>query len=328
MLKQYRNFLQALVPAGASNIISVSTTLLILASCAHHNDTIGYYKVGKPYKIAGKTYVPKEQPDYDEVGIASWYGSDFHKKATANGGTFDQGTITAAHRTLPLPCMVRVTNLKNKKTLIVMVNDRGPFAKERILDVSERAAEILGFKNSGSTKVRVEYLPAQTKRLLADMPASKKKALLAEKTNSTKDLTIADKGGLSLISSANAAEMPKVENVKNNLDAANNIGTTQANPENSIPATGQKPQNPEEKIEEINVPAHYVQAGIYSMDENARRVERNLASLGTVNITQVKLNGKILYKVNIGPILDKKLAELTLKKTINLGHPDAMLVTK
>jgi rare lipoprotein A len=127
---------------------------LMLASCAGNksekispDNYHGFYKIGTPYKIADKEFTPKEQPEYDEVGMSSWYGTDFHGKKTANGDTFDKNSLTAAHNTLPLPSMVRITNLENNKTLIVMVNDRGPFSKGRFIDVSQRAAEILGYKD-------------------------------------------------------------------------------------------------------------------------------------------------------------------------------------
>lgn len=118
----------------------------------------GIYKIGNPYKIAGKTYFPKEDTTYDNVGMASWYGEDFHKRRTANGEWYDMNALTAAHPTLPLPSYVRVTNLKNKKSLVVRVNDRGPYAHGRIIDMSKRSAEVLGFQGQGITKVRVEFL--------------------------------------------------------------------------------------------------------------------------------------------------------------------------
>ena len=118
----------------------------------------GYYKVGNPYKIAGRTYYPKEQPNYDKVGIASWYGEAFHKRKTANGEWYDMNALTAAHPTLPLPSYVRVTNLDNNKSIVVRVNDRGPYAHDRIIDMSKRSASMLGFQNKGLTKVRVQYL--------------------------------------------------------------------------------------------------------------------------------------------------------------------------
>lgn len=115
-------------------------------------------KVGKPYKIAGLWYTPKHQPDYDETGIASWYGPGFHGKSTANGERYNQTRLTAAHPTLPLPSYVEVTNLANGRTLIVRVNDRGPYKRGRILDLSARAAQLLGYQGSGTAQVRVRYV--------------------------------------------------------------------------------------------------------------------------------------------------------------------------
>lgn len=118
----------------------------------------GAYRVGKPYKIAGKTYVPKEDPNYVGEGVASWYGDDFHGRLTANGEVFDRASISAAHPTLPMPSYVRVTNVRNNRSIIVRVNDRGPYHSNRIIDVSHATADLLGFKSNGIAKVRVEYV--------------------------------------------------------------------------------------------------------------------------------------------------------------------------
>jgi rare lipoprotein A len=115
-------------------------------------------KIGKPYQIGGLWYVPREQPDYDEKGIASWYGPGFHLKATAMGETFDMDAVSAAHTTLPLPSMVEVTNLDNGRKLVVRVNDRGPFHDGRIIDLSREAARQLDFERAGVARVRVRYL--------------------------------------------------------------------------------------------------------------------------------------------------------------------------
>jgi peptidoglycan lytic transglycosylase len=120
----------------------------------------GVYRVGSPYVVVGHVYVPEANPHYRAEGIASWYGTDFHGRATANGEIFDADGITAAHPTLPLPSYVRVTNLSNGRSLIVRVNDRGPYAGNRIIDVSKRAAYLLGFTMSGTAWVRVEYVGA------------------------------------------------------------------------------------------------------------------------------------------------------------------------
>ena len=128
----------------------------------------GSYKIGEVYEKKGVVYNPVKDIHYDKVGFASWYGKKhgFHGKKTANGDKYNKEMLTAAHPTLPMPSLVKVTNEKNHKSLIVMINDRGPFSKKRIIDVSERAAELLGFKKQGVAKVRVQYLPEETKKLL------------------------------------------------------------------------------------------------------------------------------------------------------------------
>ena len=127
----------------------------------------GKFKLGARYKIKGRSYRPVANYNYNQVGYASWYGKDFHGKITANGEIFNMNAVSAAHRTLPLPCVVRVTNLKNKKSLIVRVHDRGPYTKnrKRIIDLSKKAAELLGFKKEGIAKVRVQILPQESRAL-------------------------------------------------------------------------------------------------------------------------------------------------------------------
>ncbi|MEW6644219.1 MAG: septal ring lytic transglycosylase RlpA family protein [Pseudomonadota bacterium] len=118
----------------------------------------GAYRVGKPYTVAGRQYVPEENTNYRAEGTASWYGDDFHGRLTANGEVFDMTSLTAAHPTLPMPCYVRVTNLGNGKSLVVRVNDRGPYHGNRLIDVSHNAARLLDFRSSGTARVRVEYV--------------------------------------------------------------------------------------------------------------------------------------------------------------------------
>ncbi len=129
--------------------------------------TTGRYKVGEPYKIDGVYYYPTVDYHYSETGIASWYGPKFDGKPTANGETFDMNELSAAHRTLPMPSMVRVVNLDNGRSLALRVNDRGPFARGRIIDVSRRAAQLLGFRYRGTARVRVEMMAGESRRLAA-----------------------------------------------------------------------------------------------------------------------------------------------------------------
>jgi rare lipoprotein A len=118
----------------------------------------GSYRVGKPYNINGRTYVPTENPSYRAEGVASWYGRDFHGRLTANGEVYDMHSISAAHTTLPLPSYVRVTNLDNGRSIVVRVNDRGPYTRNRVIDLSIGTAKALNFYSGGLARVRVEYV--------------------------------------------------------------------------------------------------------------------------------------------------------------------------
>lgn len=149
----------------------------------NNNQYKGHFKVGAPYRIKGKTYTPSQDTSYKEVGIASWYGTKngFHGKKTANGDKYNKHMLSAAHTKLPLPCLVKVTNLKNNKSLIVMVNDRGPYARNRLIDVSEKAAEILKFKKEGIAKVKVEYLHKETQDFLHNLALKPKENSVAKR---------------------------------------------------------------------------------------------------------------------------------------------------
>jgi len=142
--------------------LTVMISCLALAACGstkriYDSSTANPgYKVGKPYKVAGKIYHPRAEPDYDKQGLASWYGPQFHGRKTANGDVFNMNALTAAHTTLPMPSYVRVTNEANGRWLILKINDRGPFVGNRLIDVSRRAAQLLGFEKKGVTRVRVQ----------------------------------------------------------------------------------------------------------------------------------------------------------------------------
>jgi rare lipoprotein A len=129
----------------------------------------GSYRLGEPYQIAGVWYTPKQEWDYSAEGRASWYGQSFHGRHTANGETYDQDDLTAAHQTLPLPSVVRVTNLENGRSLILRVNDRGPFVKGRVIDVSRKAAKLLKFHGQGTTRVRIELLEKESREAAAEL---------------------------------------------------------------------------------------------------------------------------------------------------------------
>jgi rare lipoprotein A len=171
MRRGVRVFVRWFAPFGAFAALCLS-----LANCANNNpygvsasarlvapgEPVpkggGVYHVGQPYTVGGHVYVPEENPHYSVVGVASWYGEDFHGRGTANGEIFDADSISAAHPTLPLPSYARVTNLSNGRSIIVRINDRGPYAANRIIDVSRKTAHLLGFTVRGTAWVRVEYV--------------------------------------------------------------------------------------------------------------------------------------------------------------------------
>ncbi len=165
-------FILIAVTAGCSKKLPEPLPDSLTTGHAHLPDGKGgIHKVGVPYKVGGRWYKPvADETAYDETGIASWYGRDFHGKHTANGETYDMHALSAAHKTLPLPTLVRVTNLENGRSVIVRVNDRGPFVKERLIDLSYAAAKQLGYADRGTARVRVQTL---------DMPAPKKTDRLA-----------------------------------------------------------------------------------------------------------------------------------------------------
>ena len=204
----------------------------------------GTYKVGEPYEIDGIAYRPAVDEDYDEIGIASWYGPKFHGKRTGNGEFFDMNAVSAAHRTLPMPSMVRVTNLENGRSLAVRVNDRGPFVRGRIIDLSRRGAQLLGFRYKGTATVRVRIMPEESRRVAAVARVTPRPASMAR----TGDGVVFE-------------PLPK------------NTGPVETA---SLPAPN---GSPGASIEGI-----YIQAGAFLNPENADRLKARLAPLGRIVI--------------------------------------------
>ena len=225
----------------------------------------GSYKVGNPYKILGRWYYPKEDYNYKEVGTASWYGPDFHAKKTANGEKYDMHSLTAAHRTLPLPSIVRVTNLENGRSLVVRVNDRGPYARNRIIDVSKKVAQLLGFLEQGTAKVRVEVLEKESKNLKAALTGS---PLYAD------------------VSAAPVAKITSsgIAQIEGSAIATTKMATSAY--DNLTPDYDYNPENETtEKVEEektVSGEKYYVQVGAFSNYESAKSLGSRLGDLGSV----------------------------------------------
>jgi rare lipoprotein A len=279
----------------------------------------GGYKVGNPYQIGDSWYYPHEQPDYDETGIASWYGPTFYGKQTASGELFDGDGLTAAHRTLPMPVNVRVTNLDNGKSLVVRVNDRGPFAKGRIIDVSKHAAELLGFYAKGTARVRVTYLGRGG--LPGGEPARDDTAPVLAKALPPVPAGRIETAILQVPDGARAAPPVQVASLAPPPMPV-------AAPSYSIPAEPSAADEPSDEVTTVPVPAvtHlYVQAGAFGSRDNAERLKQRLVAADLV-ISAAEREGKPLYRVRSGPYDDLETANAALARLDELGNNDAQIV--
>ncbi len=258
------------------------------------------YKIGHPYKIKGITYYPKVDYSYEEVGIASWYGDAFHGKTTANGGIFNMHAVSAAHRTLPLPSIVEVENLNNGRKLIVKVNDRGPFHDNRIIDLSKRAAELLGFQNKGVTKVRVRILAEESRQLAAQM--QNKKTARNTKPKKSGDVT------LTRVADGKKDTPPKVITVPLRDIAGSQSSTDVMTP----PKAGV-----------------YVQVAALSQYESALTIRQRIDSYqSTIGASESPSgDGSRLYKVLVGPFSNTALASRAREDLKHNSFPSAHLIT-
>ena len=280
----------------------------------------GVYKIGEPYEQAGVWYYPQEQPDYDETGIASWYGGDFHGHRTANGEVFDANALTAAHPTLPMPVNVRVTNLENGKSLVLRVNDRGPFKHGRIIDVSQHAAQLLGFYGKGTAKVRVTYLAR------ADEPVSAPE----DTTTATAVAAAAPTAAVQVASLDPAVATPETTPAPQPVSAEPPSADT---PLSDVPSPS--PERLDAKLEAkadeppavttVAIPTvtHiYVQVGTFSIRENAERLKDRLSATGNLMISPIDRKGQTLYRLRVGPFDDVSAADSALAQVngvINIG---------
>lgn len=270
----------------------------------------GTYKVGKPYQINGIWYYPAEDYDYDETGIGSWYGPDFHGKPTANGERFDQNAMTAAHRTLPMPSMVRVTNLDNGRSIVVRVNDRGPFAHSRIIDLSRRSAQLLGFESRGTVKVRVQIM-AEESRALAGVDQAAEGGAPPPPAAAPRIEVAAE-----MLPPPGSAELPKPIPVS----------AVAARPERQLAAV---PGADQQRVEIVPVKGStqmYIQAGAFSYYDNAHRVGARLTPIGSTAITSVVANGKEMFRVRMGPVASLDEADRLLEQVVRAGYPEAKLI--
>ncbi len=276
---------------------------------------LGIYKVGKPYQVDGVWYYPHTDLSYDETGIASWYGEDFHGKYTANGEVFDLNGLTAAHHTLPLPSIVEVTNLENGRSIELRVNDRGPFARGRIIDVSRRAAQLLGFERQGTAKVHVRVLTAETLQAQAIARHNGEETPGPVELVQAAPRTPVDAQNLKPLAGSRAA--PDQGSPPLQVAAAPPMPAQIADP----PLTEKVTIGTAKPNAQI-----YIQAGAFAQSDNARRVKQRIDALGAVQITSVRVNGASLYRVRLGPVMNVEEADRLLAKVLATGFSDARIV--
>ena len=269
------------------------------------SDENGIYKVGEPYQISNIWYHPEENYNYKEVGIASWYGPDFHQGVTANGETYNMHALSAAHRTLPLPSIVKVTNLDNGKTVIVRVNDRGPFVNNRIIDLSKAAAEKLDFIDSGTAKVKVEILAKESKSLKEAILENGGKIVGGAPVPENTSELFSEEDALKAVSL-----LPSEVIVDEEVDSEETIYS---------PKTKKKEAVVLEK-------GFYLQAGAFSQKQNAQNIQKKLSEYADVLIQDVNLDGKMIYRVRIGPFATGEEAVELMETIEKTGYTDLRLL--
>lgn len=288
--------------------------------------SVGYYKVGTPYKIKNRQYYPAETFSHTETGIASWYGPNFHGKLTANGEIFNKNDLTAAHRTLQLPSIIRVTNLRNGRSIILRVNDRGPFAHDRVLDVSERAASLLGFKNQGTTKVRIDVLPYESRKVAEAAKAGKNTSgyEIALNQNKVPSRSNVQQQRIASPVTPNRKPEPVTQVVLSNNTAPTPIPRP-------APVERQVISHPVDYNAQPPIPQSlegriYVQTGAFSDEQNAARYSQQINNIAPSNVYRTVRNDTPLYRVRLGPFESRMAANATIEQLDQNGINKAVIV--
>jgi rare lipoprotein A len=254
--------------------------------------------VGNAYQVAGRTFTPHEQPGYDKTGVSSWYGEAFHRRRTSNGEWFDMNTLTAAHATLPLPSYAMVTNLENGKQVVVRINDRGPFVNTRVIDVSKRAADVLGYRNKGTARVRV--------RLIGPAPLRDSNAHMMAMNDALN----------------NGASLSQIAQMGDNAD----IQVASAAPRKKFMPEPVQQASYEPPVQAAPSAGYVVRVAVFHNMDNANNAYQALAGFGPTQIIKaVGANGP-LYRVQIGPLENETDAQAALDSAIASGFEDARIV--
>jgi rare lipoprotein A len=306
----------------------------------------GTYKVGQPYKIDGVTYTPKENFTLTETGMASWYGPGFHGKSTANGERYDQTDRTAAHRTLQMPAIVRVTNLENGRSTVVRVNDRGPFARSRVIDLSRTAAEEIDMVGKGTARVRIDQLQAESLAvkdvaLSGGGPAEQQQAVVQLASGSRAAPTPAPAPAPAPVPVAAPPPVMQASYEPPPAPAAA-VQTVYAPP----PRTGTPFGAPRSASGDVpptiaslsattatatpssQLNGFFVQVGAFTTQENAEKQRGAVRSYGNPEISQVSANGRDVYRVRLGPYTTQDAAGIVADRLKRSGYGDARVVAE
>ena len=274
---------------------------LLLAGCGSTAPEVvspggGHYKLGNPYQIAGRWYYPSYDPSYAAVGIASWYGYPFHGRATANGELFDRDRPSAAHPTLPLPSIVRVTNLANQRQIELRVNDRGPFIGDRIIDLSQAAARALGFEEHGITEVQVEFVG------LADALGTPPQPIAAPSVRLA------------------AQAVPAVAPQPSDPPAVRTAGLHLPAPADGLSAGQQTAAAMDKRC------LGFIQVGAFAEPERAVRLVNELVAAMALPVSADLPSVDRYARVRLGPIGDPGDVEAALRWLHQIGYANAFLV--
>jgi rare lipoprotein A len=310
----------ALVAAAAGSLGACASVAPGPLASASPPSRGGGARVGPPYEVNGVWYVPREQPNYDEVGTASWYGAAFDGKATADGEIFDMDAVSAAHTTLPLPSIVEVTNLDNGRKLKVRVNDRGPFVGDRIIDLSHEAARQLGYDRQGLARVRVRYIGpapligpegvriarARTRSPQPAAPAVQLASTAPARSGARPSAWPYQRDDEVLFTGAPAPPRPRQLQIVKAMPETYGA----APPPARAAATG----------------GYRIQAGAFSEEANARRAAARLASVGQAVIEPTERGGVTLWRVVVPGPVDELQAYNLRQRVAEAGFADAVVI--
>ena len=360
--------------AGIRKVAAMVAIGLALAACAGssgrhggpgangYGHSRGYFKVGSPYQVNGIWYYPRVDYDYDETGTASWYGEAFNGRPTANGEIFDLNQVSAAHKTLQLPSVAEVTNLQNGRALKVRINDRGPYAGDRIIDLSRRAAQLLGFEGAGTSRVRVRIIKdesIQVAEAAMHGDIGQIRSAQASRLSQTGIVTLGPKpGGTQAAPIGRKIEVAAISPMQRTPPPIALREPISAAP----PRPAEPPQAASERIaapeghaaprsgwpsliasahaasEDAVLPARrpalsaapsgriFIQAGMFAVAENAHRLRARFAESASTEIQRVSVNGAPLYRVRLGPMASEAQARQLLGRLAASGISDARMV--